>query len=191
MLGRWEVHVERSGKRPARLEEVFDLLNPKIVRAIRAAHEAYARLGIRHALIGGLAVGVHGHPRATKDVDFLVGAEAFESAGAIVSFKPGVPLAAEGVPIDSVLAPEEHASLLEGALEQPQSFDGIPVVTPEYLVFMKMIAGRRQDLADVEALLRAERVDIERARELVQHAPADARVELERMIAETSTRPSR
>jgi hypothetical protein len=27
-------------------------------------------LGVPHALIGGLAVGLHGHPRATKDVDF-------------------------------------------------------------------------------------------------------------------------
>jgi len=56
-----------------RLEEIFDFLNPRMVAAIRAAHEAYARLGIRHALIGGMAVGVHGHPRATKDIDFLVG----------------------------------------------------------------------------------------------------------------------
>ena len=38
-----------------------------------------SELRIRHVLIGGLAVGVHGHPRATRDVGFLVGDEAFES----------------------------------------------------------------------------------------------------------------
>ena len=35
------------------------------------------QLGVPHVLIGGLAVGLHGHPRATKDVDFMVGTEAF------------------------------------------------------------------------------------------------------------------
>jgi len=32
-------------------------------------------LGVRHVLVGGLAVGGWGHPRATKDVVFLVGEE--------------------------------------------------------------------------------------------------------------------
>jgi hypothetical protein len=31
--------------------------------------------GVPPVLIGGLAVGLHGHPRATKDVDFMVGNE--------------------------------------------------------------------------------------------------------------------
>ena len=35
-------------------------------------------LGVPHMLIGGVAVGLHGYPRATKDVDFLVGPEAFK-----------------------------------------------------------------------------------------------------------------
>ena len=47
-------------------------------RALRVS-DALHECGVRHVLIGGLAVGVHGHPRATKDGDFLVGDEAFES----------------------------------------------------------------------------------------------------------------
>lgn len=35
-----------------------------------------AALGVPHVLVGGLAVGVHGHIRATKDVDFMVGESA-------------------------------------------------------------------------------------------------------------------
>jgi hypothetical protein len=190
VLGRWEVHVARAGTPATKLEEVFDLLNPKIVRAIRAANAAYARLGIRHALIGGLAVGVHGHPRATKDVDFLVGKEAFESAGVLVSFRPGVPLSAEGVPIDSILAPDEHASLLDEALARAEEFDGVPVIGAEYLVFMKLLAGRRQDLADVEALLLSAHLDIGRARELLASAPATARALFEELVSELD-RPDR
>ena len=36
-------------------------------------------LAIPHVLVGGLEVGIHGHPRSTKDVDFMVGSEAFAS----------------------------------------------------------------------------------------------------------------
>ncbi len=35
--------------------------------------------GVRHVLIGALAVGAWGYPRASKDVDFLVGDEAFDA----------------------------------------------------------------------------------------------------------------
>ena len=39
---------------------------------MRAAAAQLDRRGVRHWL-GGLAVGAHGFPRATKNVDFLVG----------------------------------------------------------------------------------------------------------------------
>ena len=168
--------------RPTRLEEVFDLLHPKLIAAIREAHAAYVRLGVRHALVGGLAVGIHGHPRATKDVDFLVGEEAFESSGSLVSFRPGVPIAAGGIPIDSILPAPEHAALLEEALAAAVDFDGIPVIRAEHLVLMKLVARRRQDLADVEALLRAGRVDVTRTRALLDRAGPELRAELEQLL---------
>lgn len=183
VLGRWEVHVGSSPGTQLRLEEIFDFLNPRMVAAIRAAHEAYARLGIRHALIGGMAVGVHGHPRATKDIDFLVGSEAFESTGSIVSFRPGVPLAAEGVPVDSILAPKEHATILDEGLAAAPSTDGVPVLAAEYLVYMKLVAGRRQDLADIGALVRANRVDLARARSLARALEPSQQAELEKIIS--------
>jgi hypothetical protein len=184
MLGRWEVHVAPAGKRATTLEELFDLLSPRVVRAIRAAHEAYARLGVRHALIGGLAVGVHGHPRATKDVEFLVAGEAFEASGSLVSFRAGIPVAAEGIPVDSILAPEAHAAVLDEALAAAVPFDGIPVITAEHLVLMKLIAGRRQDLADVEAMLRAERVDVAGTRRLLDRAAPATSAAFEQLVAE-------
>lgn len=49
--------------------------------------EALTSLGVRHALVGGLAVGVHGHPRATKDIDFIVGAEAFATTSPRLTFR--------------------------------------------------------------------------------------------------------
>lgn len=166
------------------LEERFDLLHPKVIRAVRAAHEALERLGVRHVLAGGLAVGVHGRPRLTKVIDFLVGPEAFETHGPLVTFRPGVPLASEGVPIDSLLAPEEHRELLEQALAEPVVLDGVPVIAPQYLVLMKLLAGRRQDLADVASMLEAESIDLGRTRALLDRAGGMLRATFDTLVAE-------
>ena len=70
-------------KRPPRFTVLPDLglldgvVAPRILDALRVASEQLTKIGVRHALVGGLAVGAHGYPRATKNVDFLVGEEAF------------------------------------------------------------------------------------------------------------------
>lgn len=137
MLGRWEFPTQRVGPRPSTFEAIFDVLNPRVLQAVRAGHEALDRLSVRHVLVGGLAVGVYGCVRVMKGVDFLVGPEAFEQSGVLVSFRPGVPLSAEGVPIDSILAPVEHEAVLGEAVADPRVVDGIPVIRPEALIYMK------------------------------------------------------
>ena len=67
------------------LRLVEGVVSDKILRAAHAASSAYTKLGIRHALVGGLAVGAYGYARATKDVDFVVGDEAFIQVGRDVS----------------------------------------------------------------------------------------------------------
>jgi hypothetical protein len=52
----------------------FSVLSAAIPRAARAISSA----GHRHALIGGVAVGVWVEPRATKDIDFVVSATGSE-----------------------------------------------------------------------------------------------------------------
>jgi hypothetical protein len=47
------------------------------MRALSVASATLSELGVRHALVGGLAVGAWGYPRNTRDIDFLVGEEAF------------------------------------------------------------------------------------------------------------------
>src|SRR5580704_20745 len=102
-------HVMR--KPGADLSSMDDVVSPRVLDAMRTASSELARLGVRHALVGGLAVGAHGYPRATKGVDFLVGEEAFEHhAGGIVTMKPGVPIQIGGVLVDLLSAqPDERA----------------------------------------------------------------------------------
>jgi len=137
---------------------------PLVLRAVREAHAAYASLGARHALIGDLAMVFHGQPRQEPDVAFLVGHEAFETRGLVVSFRAGVPLAVGDVAVDSIVAPAPFRAILDEALDRALDLDGVPVVTAEHLVFMKLISTSRRDMADVEALVRSGSVDVERAR---------------------------
>src|SRR5689334_20040901 len=82
--------VLRENPRPSwpSVRNLDDSVAPKTLEAMRAASERFREAGIRHALVGGLAVGVHGWPRGTKDVDFLIGHEGYdESAAGIVALK--------------------------------------------------------------------------------------------------------
>jgi hypothetical protein len=129
----------------------------------RAALEASAeltRLGIRHALCGGLAVGAHGYPRTTQRVEFLVGEEALERHGSVVTLR--APFQVHGVAVDSVPVPPEGPFLAE-ELDRPARPQRLAVVSIGALVFMKLLAGRRRDLSDVTELVKAG-VDVEAVR---------------------------
>jgi hypothetical protein len=127
------------------------VVSPRILDAVHQASAALTKAKIRHALIGGLAVGAYGYVRATKDVDFLVGDEGFEQhGGGIVTFKPGVPITANGVIVD-ILSDET----VEDQVDEPIETEGVPIVDPEALVYLKLRAYRRRDKEDVVQLLRA------------------------------------
>lgn len=144
-----------------------DVVASKVLDAMKAATGALTKLGIRHVLVGGLAVGANGNPRATKDVDFLVGDEAFDhQPGGFVTMKPGVPIQINGVPIDllSIQVGEEH---LFAALEAPMG----SVMEAPPLVYLKLKSPRQKDRADVVELVKAGiAIDACRAY-LVKHAP--------------------
>lgn len=145
-----------------------DVVASRVLAAMKAASGALTTLGIRHVVVGGLAVGANGHPRATKDVDFLVGDEAFEHhPGGFVTMKGGVPIQVNGVAIDllSVQAGEEH---LATALEAPM---GSMIEAPQ-LVYLKLKSPRQKDRVDVIELVKAG-IDVDACRTyLARHAPA-------------------
>jgi hypothetical protein len=154
---------------------------------MRKASKVLGSLGVRHALAGGLAVSAHGYPRNTKDVDFLVGDEAFERhAGDVVTFKSGIPLSVEGVAID--LLSTNEGAFLEEALPKAASAE-VEVVPIGALVFMKLKAFRLRDRADLVELIKAGLPLHEVRAYLRAHAPetiaklaaceADARAEQE------------
>jgi hypothetical protein len=131
------------------ISQLDGVVAPKILDAMRAASAELSAHGIRHALVGGLAVGAHGWPRATKDVDFILGPEGFEMhAGGIVTFAPGVPLRVGNVPVDPIL-PAPSESHLDRDLDRAIVSDGVPVAPIEALVYMKLRSPRKKDKTDI------------------------------------------
>jgi hypothetical protein len=174
-------HRRMHGETPD-LRLLDDVVAPRVLAAMRGASRALSALGVRHAVAGGLAVGAHGYPRNTTDVDLLVGEEAFEHhAGGLVTLKPGVPIQVDGVGVD-LLATSGDDAFLERSLAPPLR-DEIPVVPAGVLVYLKLKSPRLKDRADVVELIKAG-LDVASVRQfLAREAPALV-VKLEECLAQ-------
>lgn len=152
------------------LKEVFRFVAPKVRdAAVKTANQLDA-LEIRYALAGGLAVGAHGYIHAITHLHFLVGEEAFEHHGVLVTFKAGVPIEVDGIRID-YLSPAALGSQMEETLDHPPLSEGLAVVPVDVLIYMKLIAKRRKDQVDVIELIKAG-ADVKQTRRyLEQYAP--------------------
>ncbi len=153
------------------LGDVFRFVAPRVRDAAVKTATQLDHLGIRHALAGGLAVGAHGYVRATADVDFLVGEEAFEHHGQLVTFKAGVPIEVDGIRID-YLSPVSLGPQVEEVLDHPPTSEGLAVVPIEVLVYMKLVAKRRKDQLDIIELVKAG-ADLKRVRRYLEQYACD------------------
>lgn len=103
--------------------------------------------GVDFIVIGGVAVGVHGFIRATKDLDIVP-----DPAPANLARLAGVltKIDAEQLGVGD-LAPEEFAD----DPTDPEQLAEVRVCGLEHLRAMKSAAGRPQDLEDLTRLSRA------------------------------------
>jgi hypothetical protein len=137
-----------------------------IVTALDAA-------GIVYALVGGLAVSIYAAPRATEDVDLLIGREqllpAVESLTSLGFRRAGAPMSVAGgrleiqrlikidgsdlVPVD-LLIPNDPALAAILADREGLLWEGgqLSIVSLAGLRTLKRLRGSAQDLADLEAL---------------------------------------
>ncbi len=173
----------------AGLKSQLDMLSASMVEAVLAACEAYAELGVPYALVGGLAAGAFGRPRFTKDIDFLVGEQAFRKSGLIISFALPMPLQAGDVAIDPIPLPEEPArrAALSAALASPEidttTGHRIPVLAPTWLAYMKLASPRGKDCDDIVGMMQAGRVDMDLLRSAVA-TDAELAARLDAAVAE-------
>jgi hypothetical protein len=139
---------------------------------------ALDRAGVPYALAGALAVAMHGHVRATRDIDFLVrltdresARHALEQLGFDCTFQSHAFAHFERRPMPELPGLVERTDLLfssqpagqraiEAAMRHPLPWARgvLPVVPLDTLLLMKLMASRAdprrlQDLVDVRALL--------------------------------------
>ncbi|MGF1465636.1 MAG: hypothetical protein ACFCGT_05850 [Sandaracinaceae bacterium] len=176
------VHYSAMGNRRDRplapdLARLRGVVADEVLDAMRAAAARLATLGVRHWVVGGLAVGAHGYPRGTKDVDFLVGDEAFERHdGGLVTMKPGLPIQAGGVLVDHLSAKDGEEFL---TADLPAAGVALEVAPLPVLLYLKLRSARLKDRADVVELIKAG-AELGKTRHwLGEHAP-ELVAELER-----------
>jgi hypothetical protein len=134
-------------------EALAEVVAPQVLLDAIRIGELLTELKVPYVLIGGLAVGLNGHPRATKDVDYMVGPEAFQMTEPILVYREELKeQVAMGV-IDLLAVPTHYPFLAE-QLRLP-SIGDVPVIAVEPLVLLKLDANRPQDRADVAKLVDA------------------------------------
>lgn len=113
---------------------------------------------VEWALVGGIAMYLYGSPRLTKDVDII--------ASNYISLKPNAPLNFGGnnyiieigkykIAVDWIVRSDGYAkyykAALHDAVKMPQGFK---LISPEWLVILKLFAGRQKDYDDAVFLLK-------------------------------------
>lgn len=154
---------------------------PSYERAVREVSRMLAEAGIRHALVGALGANAYrSRPRTTEDIDFLVGDEAFERhAGGFVTMRVPV-VEFDGIDVDQVPLTDVLRVVEDGLNHAPVS-EGVPIASIDVIVIMKLLAGRTQDLADVEAMV-ASGADRDRLMAAVRTAVPDRADALQRLF---------
>lgn len=126
-----------------------EVVSPTLLRHAGEVSRLLRELEIPHVLIGGLAVGVHGHPRATRGVDFLVGPEAFASTSPILVYRDEIKDIAVVGETDVMSVPDKYP----GLVDELRLEDDVPVISLRGLILLKLDANRARDREDVRALL--------------------------------------
>lgn len=152
-----------------------------------------AAAGVRAALAGGVALQYRGSDRLTGDIDFVAQGELPALVPTrILSFGGYAAYTTGGVPVDWILREDDAQALYEEALDFCEVVEGVPMVRLEYMVAMKMRAGRVRDVADLYFILTHEELDRARARVIVQrHLGGYAARDFDALLAEATWRKTR
>lgn len=130
-------------------------VHPRVVDALREVSRHLAAVKVRHAVVGAIAVGAHGWPRATSDVDLLVGPEAWKVAPD-GSESPAVDLPEEvdGVAID-YLSIDVAGDFLLDCFGRARADEHVPIAPIEVVILTKLIRLAMRDQADIVELVKA------------------------------------
>lgn len=128
-------------------------------QAIEIVGELAKANGIAWALVGGLAMNLYGSDRLTKDIDIIATKRLPIPKEKIVGQlrQGGERFQTETdkklVVVDWIIRNDEFKNLFQEALKEAVKINDVPILTPEWLVILKFIAGRFKDQEDAVFLL--------------------------------------
>jgi hypothetical protein len=176
----YEVRLRESLDSTLREASEFFMGGGDVRRTMRRLADRLSAESIAYAVLGGMALGEHGYVRMTEDVDIVLtpqGLERFVAACVGQGYVPAFPGARRvfrdsetGVRIEVLVSGEYPGDGRPKPIAFPDpevsSIDvgGIRVIELPRLVELKLASGmtapdRLRDLADVQELIRAERLD--------------------------------
>ncbi len=135
----------------------IDLLDTESAKeAIKSVGEIAAANGVDWALVGGIAMALYGNDRNTKDIDIV--ADKLLPLESLGKLRQGgeryrIRATKRDVFVDWILRNDAFKKLFEVALSEAVRINDVPVLTPEWLVILKFIAGRFKDQEDAVFLL--------------------------------------
>ncbi|HSK73354.1 MAG TPA: hypothetical protein VK892_16760 [Pyrinomonadaceae bacterium] len=135
----------------------FGLLDDEsAMQAIETVGEIADQNNIDWALAGGLAVILYGSDRLTKDIDIIASAKLpLESEGLLLQGgeRYKIKTAKKSVAVDWIIRKDEARKFYQQALKDAVTFGDVPILTPEWLIILKYIAGRFKEQEDCVFLL--------------------------------------
>ncbi len=114
------------------------------------------RENITFAIAGGLAMHLYGFERATKDVDFVAEKRLPLKVVRYLSFggeRYEIEISGEKIDVDWIVRRDNYKEFYKQALADVVEFKDWKILTPEWLVILKYIAGRAKDRLDLLWLL--------------------------------------
>ena len=150
----------------------FDLLDDEsAMETIETVGNLADENNIDWALAGDLAVILYGNDRLTKDVDIIASKRLpLESEGNLVQggARYTIKTAKRDVAVDWITRTDEAKKFYERALKDAVLIADTPILTAEWLVILKYIAGRFKDQEDGVFLLRKkDLVDRQKLKQMV------------------------
>lgn len=131
------------------------------LKALRVVSKNADKKKIPWALVGGVAMSFYGSPRLTQDVDVIssatVGIEAERKLG-FGGERYRTKVGNKNVAVDWIVRNDTAKKFYERALAEATEVYGLPIITPEWLVILKYIAGRFKDQQDGVFLLKKKKL---------------------------------
>jgi hypothetical protein len=149
------------------INNLREVVSESFYAATSEVSELLRSAGVRHTVVGGVAVSCNGFGRTTRNIDMGVGKCAFEFRNKGLFIRPDLPVQYLGIPIHYI-APSSafEQAMLEQYLVVPAPGD-VPILPIGPLVVMKLIAKRHKDLSDIVELVKRRINEIEYLRTFV------------------------